>query len=346
MEIPPPSSASSGSRALIWQRERVRLEEEFGEPITLDALTGPRSRASENEPPLPDDAGGQAGWLIAQRACGHRHSIDDVLTAWFALRFAPQVKSHLDLGTGIGTVGLLVLSALPSDARLTGIEAQDTSYRLWQSNITANGLTERVQWNHGDLRDFHLKETFPLITGSPPYFPVGTGVLPQDSQKAHARFELRGDVADYARAARRHLAPDGWFVFCFPTPQKARAMAAIAEHGLCACEIIDVIPRAGLQPLFSLFACRHRQEGGGADATVATGTFTVREENGRLSAAMAAVRRGFGFLDSEAHGGHGPTVGIPPPTLRAESRGGGTLGDLQFQADPVVCPSHAPNSNP
>lgn len=292
-------------RAEAWQREREHLQAKLGEAITLDALTGPRAKGLESEPPLLDDSGAEAGWLIAQRAAGHRHSADDVLTAWFALRFAPQVKRHLDLGTGIGTVGLLVLSSLPPDARLTGIEAQEISYQLWQSNIAANDLTERVSCHFGDLRDLHLTETFPLVTGSPPYFPLGTGVLPQDSQKAHARFELRGDVADYARTARRHLAPDGWFVFCFPTPQKARALTAIAENGLVACEIVDVIPRAGLSPLFSLYACRHRQAGNQDDATTRTDTLTVREENGRLSAAMAAVRRGFGFLDSAAHGGHG-----------------------------------------
>ena len=266
----------------------------------------------ENEPPLIDDAGAEAGWLIAQRAGGHRHSIDDVLTAWFALRFAPDVNRHLDLGTGIGTVGLLVLSSLAPEARLAGIEAQDTSYRLWQSNIAANGLTERVDCHHGDLRDLNLTETFPLVTGSPPYFPVGTGVLPQDSQKAHARFELRGDVADYARAARRHLAPDGWFVFCFPAVQKARALAAIADHGFVPIEVIDVIPRVGLSPLFSLFACQLQKGEGETTPQPGVGTFTVREESGRLSAAMAAVRRGFGFLDSAAHGGHGQENGREP----------------------------------
>jgi tRNA1(Val) A37 N6-methylase TrmN6 len=305
MALSHPSDSVPDPRTLLWQQERTRLKQELGESITLDALTGPRSRGMENHPPLVDDAGAEAGWLIAQRAGGHRHSIDDVLTAWFALRFAPDVNRHLDLGTGIGTVGLLVLSALAPDARLCGIEAQETSHRLWQSNLTANGLAQRVDCHHGDLRDLNLPEKFPLVTGSPPYFPVGTGVLPQDSQKAHARFELRGDVADYAEAARRHLAPGGWFVFCFPTPQKTRAMAAIAEHGLIARDIVDVIPRAGLQPLFSLYACKLVEEGGGPESNPRTTTFTVREQKGRLSAEMAAVRRGFGFLDSEAHGGHG-----------------------------------------
>ncbi|HEY0254801.1 MAG TPA: methyltransferase, partial [Kofleriaceae bacterium] len=175
---------------------REELELELGEPITQDGLS--------------------ATFQIFQRKHGHRHSIDDLLTAWFALEHAQPDRS-LDLGTGIGTVGLLLCSALPA-LRLTCIEAQDISYRLLRANIALNGVGERVRALHGDLRAL-ADDRYPLVTGSPPYFPPGTGVLPSDSQKAHARFELRGDVGDYAKAAREHLEPDGLFVFCFPTPQ-------------------------------------------------------------------------------------------------------------------------------
>jgi tRNA1Val (adenine37-N6)-methyltransferase len=283
-----------------WLEERGRLEGELGERITLDALTGPNGSESRG---LKDDAGGEAGWLIAQRKVGHRHSIDDVLTAWYALQVSPPVREHLDLGTGIGTVGLLTLWGMGPEARLTCVEAQEISYRLLQSNLEANGLRSRVDCSHGDLRDLALERTFPLITGSPPYFPEGTGVIPKDSQKAHARFELRGDVSDYARAAVRHLSADGWFVLCFPTPQKQRALDGIAAAGLATVSVRDVIPRETLPALFRLFACRH--------ASAFEGTMTeepplvVREESGRLTAEMASVRRGFGFLDGEAHGGHG-----------------------------------------
>src|SRR5882757_1403579 len=90
---------------------RAALEQEFGESITVDGLTG--------------------SWFIFQRARGHRHSIDDVLTAHYALTVSPGVSTHLDLGTGIGTVGLLVLSGMGRVARLTAIEAQAVSHRLF-----------------------------------------------------------------------------------------------------------------------------------------------------------------------------------------------------------------------
>jgi tRNA1Val (adenine37-N6)-methyltransferase len=283
-----------------WQAERARLEQEFGERITLDALTGPKGLTDRE--PWQDDAGGAAGWLIAQRKGGHRHSIDDVLTAWYALQVSPPVTEHLDLGTGIGTVGLLTLWGMGEGARLTCVEAQEISYRLLQASLDANGIRHRVDCSLGDLRELDLGRTFSLVTGSPPYFPANAGVVPQDSQKAHARFELRGDVSDYARAAVKHLAPGGWFVLCFPSPQKQRALDGIAAAGLSTVTMRDVIPRETLPPLFTLFACRHRDEFTGA--TEVETPLTVREQSGRLTAEMAAVRRRFGFLDGEAHGGH------------------------------------------
>src|SRR5207248_650897 len=104
------------------------------------------------------------------------------------------------------------------------------------------------------------------------------GIVPQDSQKAHARFELRGDVSDYAKAAARALSAEGWFVFCFPTAQKQRALKAVFDAGLSLARVRDVIPRAGLAPLFSLFACRAQ-----ASETIVDAPLTVRTATGALS---------------------------------------------------------------
>lgn len=292
-----------------WREQRQCLETELHERITLDALTGPNGLA-DREPWL-DDAGGAAGWLIAQRKGGHRHSIDDVLTAWYALQISPPVREHLDLGTGIGTVGLLTLWGMGPEARLTCVEAQEISYRLLQANLDSNGIRQRVDCMLGDLRDLRLGRKFPLVTGSPPYFPEGSGVIPRDSQKAHARFELRGDVSDYATAAVSHLADGGWFVLCFPSPQKQRALAGIAAAGLKVVRMRDVIPRETLPPLFTLFACQHPRDFHGQ--TTVEESLTVRHHDGRLTVEMARMRRVFGFADGAAHGGYGSPTGTAGP---------------------------------
>jgi len=81
------------------EARRAALDAMRGEPITLDALTG--------------------RWSILQRKRGHRHSTDDVLTAWYALQHGPRVDATLDLGAGIGTVGLLTLHGLGEGAEAT-----------------------------------------------------------------------------------------------------------------------------------------------------------------------------------------------------------------------------------
>jgi len=271
-----------------WNALLTELEAELGEPITLDALAGRPGRLADGPPQTP----AAGGWKIAQRTAGHRHSVDDVLTAHYALVTlgATRPDRVLDLGSGIGGVGLLTLWGLGPATRLHCIEAQAISHRLLVANVAGNRLADRVTTQLGDLRELALTERFGLVTGSPPYFPIGTGILPADSQKAHARFELRGDVGDYARAAARHLAPDGVFVFCFPTPQRSRACDGVRDAGLHLAAYCDVVPRVGLRPLFTLFACRREPAVCRVDPP-----FEVRTAEGAVTEAMSAVRRRFGF---------------------------------------------------
>src|SRR5689334_5300730 len=122
------------------------LEGEMGEELFVSGLVGPHR--------------------IFQRKNGHRHGIDDAATAWYALQKTHPVKKTLDLGTGIGTVGLVVLWGLGEGVELTCVEAQEISFRLLTENIVGNRLEDRVRAIHGDIRDLDLGERFPLVTGS------------------------------------------------------------------------------------------------------------------------------------------------------------------------------------
>lgn len=235
-------------------------------------------------------------WTILQRRRGHRHSTDDLLTAWYAAEKVPSRTRLLDLGSGIGSVGLLVLWRSPG-ATLTAVEAQEISFALLERNVARNGLAGRVRALHGDLRHVRFRgETFDCVTGSPPYFDVKDGIVSADSQRAHARFELRGDVRDYCIAARAALSEGGRFVFCFPTVQRARAERAIEAAELALITSRDVIPRRGAAALFSLFACARAEERGAEPVLEAP--YVVRDEHGVPTEEHARARASFGFTAS------------------------------------------------
>lgn len=244
-----------------------------GEELTIDGLTGE--------------------WTLEQRRRGHRHSTDDLLTGWYAAEKVATRTRLLDLGSGVGSVGLLALWRSPG-ATLVAIEAQEISFALLERNIARNGLGARVRAIHGDLRLVRLAgETFDLVTGSPPYFDVKDGIVSADSQRAHARFELRGDVRDYCAAASAALAARGRFVFVFPTNQRARAEAAITGARLVLEVSRDVVPREGAPPLFSLFCCARAEDD--AAAPVLEPPYVVRDASGAPTAEHRAARASFGM---------------------------------------------------
>ena len=129
-------------------------------------------------------------WRIYQLKGGHRFSADDLLTAWTAARVCPQADEILDLGSGLGSVGLLTLWKLPK-ARLTGVEVQQLSYDLALKTRAHNRLGDRVQFLHQDMRAPLTLGRFPLVTGSPPYFPLGKAtVSPHPQRTARRRLRL------------------------------------------------------------------------------------------------------------------------------------------------------------
>jgi tRNA1Val (adenine37-N6)-methyltransferase len=96
-------------------------EPEASDTETLDAISG--------------------HFRICQLRKGHRFSTDDVLTAWYGTSWAPSVTRALDLGSGIGSVGMIAAWRLPG-ARFVTIEAQEDSVRLARKSAAYNGLLD------------------------------------------------------------------------------------------------------------------------------------------------------------------------------------------------------------
>jgi tRNA1Val (adenine37-N6)-methyltransferase len=251
-------------------------------------------------PPEPDELGELStdaiagAFRITQRRAGHRYSIDDVLTAQVAAQAKPDARRCLELGSGIGSVLIMLCYKLPH-ATFLAIEAQRNSFRLLEHNIAQNGLTSRVSALHADLRDAVGPELgeFDLITGTPPYVSPGSATPSHDAQRAYARQEWRGGVEDYIVAGSRVLAREGRLVVCADARSRARVEQAALRTKLIVLTQLDVYPRAGRAPLFSTFCLSNAYA---SDAsTPELQTFTARDEAGRRTEAYHALREYFGM---------------------------------------------------
>jgi tRNA1Val (adenine37-N6)-methyltransferase len=245
-----------------------------------------------SDDPLTDDAI-TSRFRIWQRVRGHRYSLDDVVVAWEAAHAAPSARTAIDLGTGIGSVLHMLAHALP-EARLAAVEAQDVSFDLLERNLARNGLTERARVHHGDLRDVaayaHLGGAFDLVTGTPPYFPAASCTLPPDSQRAHARVELRGGIEDYLRAASSLVADDGVVVICGDAQKPDRVMDGAASCGLHPRTRRDVVPREGKKALVGVWTLRKE-----AGALVHHPDLVARDAGGARTAIQHSLRGFFGL---------------------------------------------------
>ncbi|MGV3622605.1 MAG: tRNA1(Val) (adenine(37)-N6)-methyltransferase [Archangium sp.] len=257
-------------------------ESEFPEGTSLDSISGQ--------------------FKIFQLKKGHRFSTDDVLAAWYATTWAPSPSRVLDLGSGIGSVGMVAAWRLPH-AKFVTVEAQDISVALAKKSAAFNGLTGRYDIREGDFRDADVlreDELFDLVMGSPPYWPLEDGIHGDHPQKIACRFEVRGDVGDYMATAAKHLAPGGFFACVFPVSpahQIARLLEGAKKAGLTVVRRRDVVLKEGDAPLLGLFAMvkstdlpeRFREN------TWHEPPLIIRTKDGAVHPEYAAIKLSFGF---------------------------------------------------
>ena len=236
---------------------------------------------------------------ILQLRKGHRFSTDDVLTAWYGTSWAGSARRVLDLGSGIGSVGMIAAWRLPG-AQFVTIEAQEESVRLARRSAAYNGLADRYEIRQGDFRTSDMlrdDERFDLVLGSPPYFPVGTGVEGDHPQKVAARFELRGDIVDYTRVAAAHLEAGGFFACVFPEEQRDRVERAAREAALVIVRKRPVVFREGEPPLVTLFGMMRAPDlpEPMRERTWVEPSLIVRAADGSVHPEYAAVKLSVGF---------------------------------------------------
>lgn len=194
------------------------------------------------------------GLILSQPERGYRYSIDPFLLADFC---APRRGERiLDLGAGVGVIGLLLAKHCPS-VRVIGIEIQPELARHAAENARANALDGRCRIIRGDLRTaprFLPPEHFHRVVANPPFRRPGSGAAPPDPGRARARQELTFTLADLARTASALLRFGGTLCLIHLAERLPELCGALERSGLALKQLRFIVPSAAAAPRLCLVA--------------------------------------------------------------------------------------------
>jgi tRNA1(Val) A37 N6-methylase TrmN6 len=166
--------------------------------------------------PTTDDAflGGALQMLQPQNS--YRAGLDAVLLAAAASILPGTGARVLDVGAGVGVVGLAVAWRV-ADAHVTLVERDPQLAALARANIARNQLSDRARLIEadvsrplGELSELgSLVESFDCALANPPYHAHGRGTPARDSIKANANAMPDGDLDRWARFMTAMLRPGG-----------------------------------------------------------------------------------------------------------------------------------------
>ena len=143
-------------------------------------------------------------------------------------------KNGIDLGCASGAISLLLL-ARTDKLCMTGLEIVPDAADIARRNMAENALENRSAVITGDIRrhrQLFRSGEFDLAVANPPYFPLGSGMLSPDAEKAAARGEVSCTLEDIVTAAAYLLRTGGTFALVHKPERLSEAMCAMSGHGI------------------------------------------------------------------------------------------------------------------
>jgi len=148
--------------------------------------------------------------ILRQPKRGHRAGSDAILLA----AAIPRIGAGplLDIGAGVGTIGLAAALAQP-ELQVVLLERDPELAALAAGNAALNGVSDRVSVTNGDVAGpaagLGLQPgSFACVAMNPPFYPPqGTRASPVPNRRAAHVAE--GALEPWLRAARRLLRPGG-----------------------------------------------------------------------------------------------------------------------------------------
>lgn len=210
---------------------------------------------------------------------------DCVLLSDFARR--PGTHKGIDLGCASGAVMLLMLAA-NERLDMTGLEIVPEAAELARENMSANTLDSRSRIITGDIRD-HRKlfksGEFDTVVSNPPYFPVNSGFLAEDPERAAARGEVSCTLEDICTAAAYLCRTGGSFYMVHKPERLSEAFCTMSRMGLEPKRLRLVCAKASSAPNLVLIEAKR----GGKPGLKIEVPLILTDENGYETKEVKAI---------------------------------------------------------
>jgi len=166
---------------------------------------------------------------LAQPEGGYRFSQDSILLACFT----HTTRRHIgiDLGCGSGPISLGLLLRQP-DLTLTGVEIDPLAVAAANENAVGLHFTDRFSAIEGDVADWRPDKVVDFVVANPPYRELSRHRVGKKEEIKTARFENKGDFAQFARCAANALKTRGKFTFVHLSERLSELMDGLSDAGL------------------------------------------------------------------------------------------------------------------
>ena len=172
---------------------------------------------------------------LYQSKNGYRFNSDSMILSWFVNKTCIGLGSEnsaLEIGAGSGIVSI-VLKRRGFLPKIDCIEIQESLCEILEKNIEKNSLTGEISPFCADFADFAntKRKKYDLVFVNPPYFAKESGHLSADSEKALAKHEVAGSLADFFEISKNILRKGGRFIVIFPASRVQFALFSAAKSG-------------------------------------------------------------------------------------------------------------------
>ncbi len=169
---------------------------------------------------------------IFQKEKGYRFSIDSLLLAHFV--YLKRDDHVIDLGTGSSIISLILAYRFES-VKVVGVEIQTQLVDMARRSVKLNGLQSKIEVRQGNvkqIKDFLDPQSFDVAVFNPPYRKLNSGRINPHEEKAIARHEITGSLAEFLTSAKYLLKSLGSTFIVYPATRGAELFSQMRNSAI------------------------------------------------------------------------------------------------------------------